>query len=133
MEEEIKAIEKNSIWELITLLKGKEAIGVKWVYKVKKNVKGDNERYKARLVDKGYNQKAGIDYDEVYSPVARLETIRLIISIAAQNNWKIFQMDVKSAFLNGYLGEEVYVKIPIGYVRKDQEHKVLKLKKQYTV
>ena len=86
MDEEIKAIKKNSTWKLTILPKGKEALGVKWVYKVKKNVKGDIERYKARLVDKGYNQKAGIDYDEVYSPVARLETIRLIISITAQNN-----------------------------------------------
>jgi len=86
MDEEIKAIEKKNTWELTTLPKGKEALGVKWVYKVKKNVKGDIERYKARLVDKGYNQKAGIDYDEVYSPAAQLETIRLIISITAQNN-----------------------------------------------
>ena len=72
-------------------------------------MKGDIERYKARLVVKCYNQNAGIDYDEVYSPVARLETIRLIIYIAVQNNWKIFQVDVKFAFLNENLEEEVYV------------------------
>ena len=80
------AIEKNSIWELTTLSKDMEAISVKWVYKAKKSVKGDIVCYKARLVVKGYNQKAGIDYDEVYASVAHLETIKLIISIASQNN-----------------------------------------------
>lgn len=88
---------------------------VKWVYKVKKNSKGEVERYRARLVVKGFSQLPGIDYDEVFVPVARLETIRLIISLAAQNRWKIHQMNVKSAFLNGYL-DEVYVKQPLGYV-----------------
>ncbi|KAL4011046.1 hypothetical protein IC575_028092 [Cucumis melo] len=91
--------------------------------------KGEVERYKARLVEKGYSQRKGIDYDEVFAPVARLETIRLLIALAAQNNWKIFQMDVKSAFLNGYLEEEVYLEQPPGYSVKGQEYKVLKLKK----
>ncbi|MBV8801912.1 MAG: hypothetical protein JO131_02910, partial [Gammaproteobacteria bacterium] len=127
MEEEIKSIEKNHTWELATLPKGKQAIGLKWVYKVKKNANGEVEKYKARLVAKGYKQQAGIDYDEVFAPVARLETIRLIISLAAQNNWKIFQMDVKSAFLNGYLEEEVYVEQPIGFIKNGHEDKVLKL------
>ena len=76
---------------------------MKWVYKAKKNAKGEVKRYKARLVEKGYSQRAGINYDEVFAPVARLETVRLIISLAAQNSWKIHQMDVKSAFLNGKL------------------------------
>ena len=109
MEDEIKAIEKNDTWELTTILKGHKPIGVKWVYKTKKNAKGEVEKHKARLVAKGYSQKAGIDYDEVFAPVARLETVRLIISLAAQNRWKIHQMDVKSAFLNGVLEEEVYI------------------------
>lgn len=99
------------------------------MYKAKKNAKGDVERYKARLVAKGYSQKQGIDYDEVFAPVARLETIRLIISLAAQNEWKIYQMDVKSVFLNGFLEEEVYIEQPQGYEVKGQEEKVLKLKK----
>lgn len=129
MDEEIKAIEKNDTWELTTLPKGKRAIGVKWVYKAKKNAIGDVERYKARLVAKGYNQRSGIDYEEVFAPVAHLETIRLIISLASQNKWKIFQMDVKSAFLNGYLEEEIYVEQPMGYKVKGHEGKVLKLKK----
>ncbi|KAE8709398.1 Agamous-like MADS-box protein AGL6 [Hibiscus syriacus] len=129
MDEEIKAIEKNDTWELTSLPKGHKAIGVKWVYKTKQNAKGEIERHKARLVAKGYSQKAGIDYDEIFAPVARLETIRLIISLAAQNKWKIQQMDVKSAFLNGVLEEELYIQQPSGYEVKGHEDKVLKLNK----
>ncbi|KAL0537088.1 hypothetical protein IC582_026058 [Cucumis melo] len=129
MDEKIKAIKKNDTWELSTLPNGKKAVGVKWVFKIKRNEKGEVERYKARLVAKGYSQRKGIDYDEVFAPVARLETIRLLIALATQNNWKIFQMDVKSAFLNGYLEEEVYLEQPPGYCVKGQEDKVLKLKK----
>ncbi|KAH9672319.1 hypothetical protein KPL70_017676 [Citrus sinensis] len=129
MDEEIKAIVKNDTWELTTLPKGHKAINVKWVYKTKKNAKGEIERNKARLVAKGYSQKAGIDYDEVFAPVVRLETIRLIISLVAQNKWKIFQIDVKSTFLNGFLEEEVYIEQPLGYVVKGQEDKILRLKK----
>ena len=129
MDEEIKAIKKNDTWELATLPIGKKTIGVKWVYKLKKNAKGKVERYKARLVVKGYSQRQGIDYDEVFAPVAHLEIIRLLISLAALNQWRIFQMDVKFAFLNGYFEEELYVEQPIGYVVKGQEDKVLKLKK----
>uniref|UniRef100_A0A803PC26 Reverse transcriptase Ty1/copia-type domain-containing protein n=1 Tax=Cannabis sativa TaxID=3483 RepID=A0A803PC26_CANSA len=99
---------------------------VKWVYKEKKNAKGKVERYKARLVEKGYSQREGIDYEEVFSLVSRLETVRLIISLATQNRWKINQMDVKSAFLNGFLKEEVYIEQPLGYEVKGHEEKVLK-------
>ena len=118
MDDEIKPIEKNDTFELTTLPKGYKPIGVKWVYKIKKNAKGEVKKYKARLVSKGYSQEAGIDYDEVFAPVARLETVRLIISLAAQNRWKIHQMDVKSAFLNGVLEEEVYIQQPPGYEAK---------------
>ncbi|EON88790.1 Ribonuclease H, partial [Plesiomonas shigelloides 302-73] len=110
-------------------LSGEGRLELKWVYKIKRNAKGEVERNKARLVAKGYNQRQGIDYDEVFAPVARLETIRLIISLAAQNAWKIYQMDVKSAFLNGLLEEEVYIEQPPGFEEKGQEDKVLKLKK----
>ena len=125
----MKAIQKNDTWELTTLPEGHESIGVKWVYKVKKNAEGKVEKYKARLIAKGYKQQAGIDYEEVFAPVARMETIRLVISLAAQSNWNIYQLDVKSAFLNGFLEEEVYVEQPKGYVKKGHEEKVLKLRK----
>lgn len=109
MDEEMKSIKKNDTWELTTLPKGEKAIGVKWVYKVKKNDQGKVEKYKARLVAKGYNQRHGVNYDEVFTPVARLETIRLFISLTAQNGWKIHQMNAKSTFLNGVLEENMYI------------------------
>ena len=90
MDEEIKSIQKNDTWELISLSNGYKTIGVKWVYKAKKNSKGEVERYKVRLVAKGYSQRAGIDYYEVFVFVVRLEMVRLIISLAVQNKWKIY-------------------------------------------
>eukprot|EP00253_Pinus_taeda_P029735 PITA_29735 len=124
MDEEMNAIERNKTWDLVELPKGKEVIGVKWVYKTKSNAEGKIERHKARLVVKGYKQQYGRDYEETFAPVARMETVRTVLSIAAQNKWKVYQMDVKSAFLNGVLKEE-----PLGYEKKDQEHKVCRLKK----
>ena len=111
------------------LPKGKDAIGVKWVYKTKSNVEGKIDRHKARLVVKGYKQKQGRDYDETFALVERMEIVRTMLSIAAQHKWKIYQMDVKSAFLNGVLKEEVYVEKPPSYEIEGQEHKVCKLKK----
>lgn len=129
MDDEINAIERNQTWELVDLPKNHKPIGVKWVYKKKCNVEGEVERYKARLVAKGYRQKAGIDYDEVFAPVARMDTIRLLIAQGAQQRWPIHQMDVKSAFLNGTLEEEVYVEQPPGYAKAGKEHLVLRLRK----
>jgi len=129
MFEEIIAIEKNKTWELTELPTDKKPIGVKWVYKTKYKPSGEIDLYKARLVAKGYKQKPGIDYFEVFAPVARLDTIRMLITLSAQNNWKIHQMDVKSAFLNGTLEEEVYVEKPAVYVVRGKEDKVYRLKK----
>ena len=129
MDEEIKAIKKNDTWELASLPKGNKAICVKWVYKAKKNAKGEVKRYKVKLVAKGYSQRADIDYDEVFASGATLEIVRLIISLAAQNNWRMHQMDVKFSFLNGVLEEEVYIELPQGYEVKGKEDKALKLKK----
>ena len=103
MEEEIHSIEKNETWELVELSKDKKCIGCKWVYKTKYNSDGTIEKHKARLVAKGFKQKYGIDYEETFAPVARQETIRLVLSLAAHKGWKVMHMDVKSAFLNGYL------------------------------
>eukprot|EP00253_Pinus_taeda_P007207 PITA_07207 len=129
MDEEMNAIERNKTWDLVELPKGKEVIGVKWVYKTKSNAEGKIERHKARLVVKGYKQQYGRDYEETFAPVARMEIVRAVLSIAAQNKWKVYQMDVKSAFLNGVLKEEVYVEQPLRYEKKGEEHKVCKLKK----
>jgi len=110
MHEELMAIEKNNTWQLTNLPKGHKAIDVKWVYKIKVKANGEIDRYKLRLVAKGFEQKEGYDYEEIFSPVARMETMRLIIALAAQRQWKIHQMDVKSTFLNDPLDEKVYVK-----------------------
>jgi hypothetical protein len=125
----IKAREKNNTWELTNLPKGQKSIGVKQVYKPKLNADGNVGKYKARLVVKGYKQEYGVDYKEVFAPVARLDTIRLVISVAAQNLWSIYQFDVKSAFLHGELQEDVYVEQPLGYEKQGNEKKVYKLKK----
>lgn len=105
MDAEIAAIEKNNTWKLVELPKGQKTISVKWVYKTKLKENGEVDKYKARLVAKGYKQEYGVDYKEVFAPVARHDTIRLIISLAAQNSWPIFHLDVKSAFLHGNLEE----------------------------
>lgn len=120
---------KNDTWELTTLSPNQKAIGVKWVYKIERTVEGEVSRYKARLIGKGYKQKYGINYEEVFAPIARLETIRLLIALAAHHNWKIYQLDVKSAFLNGILEEEVYVQQPEGFIKEGEESKVYHFKK----
>ena len=107
----------------------KEIIGVKWVYKVKVNEDGSFQRNKARLVAKGYTQQPGIDYDETFSPVSRLDTIRMLIALAAQKGWLLYQLDIKSAFLNGELTNEIYVEQPQGFVIEGAEDKVYRLKK----
>ncbi|PNX88393.1 retrovirus-related Pol polyprotein from transposon TNT 1-94, partial [Trifolium pratense] len=128
MDTEIEAIESNDTWELTHLPTGAKKIGVKWVYKTKYNEEGKIEKHKARLVAKGYSQQHGIDYNEVFAPVARWDTIRTILAIAATNNWYVFQLDVKSAFLHGELDETVYVEQPLGY-QKEKKEMVYRLKK----
>ena len=129
MQEEIYAIEKNNIWELTTLPPGQRTIGVKWEYKIKHTTDGRIEHYKARLVAKGYKQKYGVDYEEVFAPVARLDMVRMLISLTTHHSWKIYQLDVKLAFLNGILEEEVYVEQLEGFVVEGEEDNVYRLKK----
>jgi hypothetical protein len=129
MDEELVSIRDNNTWKLVDLPNGQKAIGLKWVYKIKKDAEGNLVKHKARLVAKGYVQEQGVDFEEVFAPVARMESVRLIIALAAQESWKLHHMDVKSAFLNGELEEEVYVKQPPGFVKRGEEHKVLKLHK----
>ncbi|KAJ9552907.1 hypothetical protein OSB04_016952 [Centaurea solstitialis] len=115
MQYELSQFERNNVWSLTLLPCGKVAIGTKWVFRNKKNENGVVIRNKARLVAQGYCQEEGIDYDETFTPVARLEAIRIFLAYAAHRGFKVYQMDVKSAFLNGKLKEEVYVKQPPGF------------------
>jgi hypothetical protein len=110
MIDELKSIEKNQTWELVKLPNGKKTIDLKWVYKTKLNPDGSISKHKARLVARGFLQKEGIDYNEVFAPVARHETIRLVVTLANLRGWGLYHLDVKSAFLNGPLEENVYVK-----------------------
>ena len=124
MDEEIYAIERNETWELTIFPPKKQVIEVKWVYKTKCNAERKIDRDKAHLVVKGYKQQYGRDYDETYSPVVRIETVCAVIEIVAQHNWKVYQIDDKSTFLNGVLKEEVYVEQPPSYEVTGEEHKV---------
>lgn len=129
MQEELKMINKNQTWELTPRTQHQKVIGVKWVYKTKLNADGSVNKYKARLVAKGYAQVYGVDFTETFAPVARLDTIRLLLALAVQKGWVVFQLDVKSAFLNGYLEEEIFVEQPEGFQVKDREDEVYLLKK----
>jgi hypothetical protein len=129
MVDELASIEQNSTWTLVDLPAGHRPIGLKWVYKLKRDVDGIILKHKARLVAKGYVQRPGIDFDEVFAPVARLDSVRLLLAVAAQFKWQVHHMDVKTAFLNGELGEEVYVSQPPGFIDGKNSSKVLRLHK----
>ncbi|MCO5584098.1 hypothetical protein L7F22_038021 [Adiantum nelumboides] len=109
MNEEMDALYENETWELAPLPKGKKPIGCRWVYKIKLNSDASVSRYKARLVAKGYAQTYGIDYEETFSLVAKMATLRAIIAVVVEKGWILHQMDVKNAFLHGDLQEEVYM------------------------
>ncbi|RXN30143.1 Retrovirus-related Pol poly from transposon TNT 1-94 [Labeo rohita] len=127
MEKEMESLYAISVWNRVELPKGRKAVGSKWVFKVKVDADGTFERHKARLVTQGFSQKFGSDYDETFSPVVRFESVRTIIAQAVQYGLKLHQMDVKTAFLNGELKEEVYMQQPEGFVVKGKEHLVCKL------
>ena len=112
---EITALEDNDTWLICSLPAGKQAVGCKWVFKVKLNADGTLERYKARLVAKGYTQQEGLDYIETFSPVAKLATVKLLLAVAAAKGWSLSQLDISNAFLNGDLEEEIYMELPPGY------------------
>jgi hypothetical protein len=113
----------------VHLLEGKKAVGCKWVFTVKQTLEGEIDRYKARLVAKGYSQTYGIDYGETFAPMAKMGTVRTLISCAANFGWPLHQLDVKNAFLHGDLKEEVYMEIPPGFANKQTIGKVCRLKK----
>ncbi|KAJ9561171.1 hypothetical protein OSB04_006331 [Centaurea solstitialis] len=119
MQEELLQFKRNKVYRLVPRPHDKSIIKTKWIFRNKKDESGLIVRNKARLVAKGYSQQEGIDYDETFAPVARIEAIRIFLAYAAHKNIKVFQMDVKSAFLNGVLHEEVYIEQPEGFVDPD--------------
>ncbi|KAJ0899334.1 putative RNA-directed DNA polymerase [Helianthus annuus] len=133
MIDELDSMNKNDVWDLVELPNGVKPGGCKWVFKTKLDPNGNVERYKARLVAKGYTQKEGIDYQETFSPVSRKDSLRIVMALIAHFDLKLHQMDVKTAFLNGDLDEDVYMKQPEGFKPEGQEHLVCKLKKSIYV
>lgn len=129
MQEELEQFKRNEVWELVPRPEGTNVIGTKWIFKNKTNEEGVITRNKARLVAQGYTQIEGVDFDETFAPVARLESIRLLLGVACILKFKLYQMDVKSAFLNGYLNEEAYVEQPKGFVDPTHPDHVYRLKK----
>jgi len=129
MHEELNQFARNEVWTLVLRTSGMNVIDTKWVFKNKLDEHGVIVRNKARLVAKGYNQEEGIDYGETYAPVARLEDVRLLLAYASMNRFKLHQMNVKSAFPNGYIDEEVYVSQPQGFEDHKHPNHVFKLKK----
>ncbi|KAK2420702.1 putative mitochondrial protein [Trifolium repens] len=129
MIDEMNSMKNNGVWDLVELPNGVKPVGCKWVFKTKKDSLGNIERYKARLVSKGFTQKDGIDYTETFSPVSKKDSLCVILALVAHFDLELHQMDVKTTFLNGDLEEVVYMKQPEGFSSNDGEHLVCKLKK----
>ena len=129
MDEEYKSLMANGTWELTPTPKTRRPIGCKWVFRAKKDATGRVVHYKARLVAKGFSQVHGVHFNETFAPVAKFTTIRCILAIGAVMDLEIHQMDVKIAFLNGKLEEDIYMEQPKGFVEQGKKHLVCKLKK----
>ena len=126
---EMESVLKNETWELVDLPPGKNAIGSKWVFKTKMNADGSVNKYKARLVAQGYAQQHGIDYEETFAPVVKYVSLRTVLAIANQCNMELHQMDVNSAYLNGDIDAEIYMRQPEGYIDPDNPEKLCRLRK----
>ena len=116
MKSEIGSMYDNKVWTLVEIPEGRKAVENKWIFKKKTDADGNVTVYKARLVAKGFRQVHGIDYDETFSPVAMLKSIRILLAVAAYYDYEIWQMDVKTAFFNGYLDEDIYMVQPKDFV-----------------
>ena len=127
MQKELQALNDNNTWDLVPLPSGKKSIGSKWVYKVKLRSDGSLERYRAKLVAKGFHQKHGIDFQETFSSVVRFTTVRCLIALAVSRHWPLFQLDFNNNFLHSDLYEDVYMQIPNGL--NCPPHLVCKIKK----
>ena len=114
---------KNDVWDIVSRPKEKFVVTSKWLYKIKHVADGSVEKYKARFVARGFSQKEGVDYEEIFAHVARYTSIRATMAIAAKMGWNLHQMDVKTAFLNGVIQEEMYVEQPQGFeIHNMQSH-----------
>ncbi|KAL2237853.1 UNVERIFIED_CONTAM: Retrovirus-related Pol polyprotein from transposon TNT 1-94 [Sesamum indicum] len=129
MKEELKSMSDNNVWDLVELSEGYKRVGCKWVFKTKQDSKGNIETYKTRLVAKGYTKKDGIDYKETFSLVSKKDSLRIILALVAHYDLELHQMDVKIAFLNGNLEEEVSMEQPEGFLATGKETMVCKLRK----
>ncbi|KAK1687082.1 hypothetical protein QYE76_047930 [Lolium multiflorum] len=129
MEDELKSMGSNDVWDLVEVPNGAKRVGCKWIYKTKYDPKGNIERFKARLVAKGFTQREGIDYNETFSPVSSKDSFRIVMALVAHFDLELHQMDVKTAFLNGDLDEDVYMTQPEGFVVEGKEHLASRLKK----
>ena len=129
MQDELVEFERHKVWTLVPCPKDKSIIGTRWVYRNKMDEDGVATRNKARLVAQGFTQLEGLDYDETFAPVARLEAIRLFLAYASFKNFTVYQMDVKTAFLHGDLEQEVFLKQPPGFEDKDYPDHVYRLDK----
>jgi hypothetical protein len=129
MHEELENFERNQVWELVDPPTGCKPIGTKWVWKNKEGEKGEVVRNKSRLVAQGFSQKEGINYEETFAPLAQLEAIRILLAFSVAKGFKLHQMDVKSAFLDGVFEEEVYVRQPPGFESEKYPYMVYKLRK----
>src|ERR1700722_10457063 len=129
MDSEMASLDKAGTFTLVPLPRNRTAIGCKWVFKTKRGADGSITKHKARLVAKGFLQRYGVDYDETYAPVARYPSIRAVLALTAHYDWELHQMDVKSAYLNGDLEEDIYMAQPEGCEAAGQQHLVCKLSK----
>jgi len=129
MQDEYEALQRNGTWNLVPPSQGKNIIDCKWVFKIKKRADGKIDRYKARLVAKGFKQRYGIDYEDTFSPVVKIATVRLVLSLAVARGWCLRQLDVQNVFLHGVLEEEVYIRQPPGFENPKCPSFVCKLKK----
>ena len=126
---EMDSMSENQVWTLVKQPEGIKPIGCKWVFKKKTDMVGNVQTYKGRLVTKGFRQIQGVDYDETFSPVAMIKSIQILLAIAAFHDYEIWQMDVKTAFLNGKLEKDVYMTQPEGFVTPENATKVCKLQR----
>jgi hypothetical protein len=129
MEDEMRSMSSNDVWDLEEIPKGAKIVGCKWVYKTKYDSNGNIEKYKARVVAKGFTQREGVNYNETFSPVSCKDSFRIVMALVAHFDLELYQMNVKKTFLNGDLEERFYMKQPKGFFMEGNEHMGCRLKK----